>query len=857
MKSCFYKLTGIAITACLLLASQASATSHYISLQSSPYDYPYETIDLNSFGVTFIRELQLQAGAQCGRQAGGQSGMSASAYINIGDWYVSAYEWGGNDGASVGATIILHNIQKINGRWIVEYITASYDRAINAASNIPGLPSAEGNGTSTLRNADIGTGIIKDIVATSGYDGDNAEGHTWQSAGITWYDEDQKSTQTVSSSNQTITKGNTFTPQYSGGAGTGAWQFKIQGITDWSSTPYTCSTIGTYQFFVRKLGDSQYFDSSEEGPFTLTVRKLDQPPVSSQNTTINFGTNFWPATNGGAGTGTWQIKIEGQTNWQSESWTPPTVGEYTFQIKKLGDSNYLESISNYHTLTVEKGTQTAVTSANVTVIYGDTFTISASGGNAGAYSINVVGNPSFQPTPNGTTAATLTPNTYQFSVTRTGDANWNPATSPTYTLTINKKSNAITSQNTTLYLGQSFSPQTSGGSGTGNIQFRINGYTNMQTAAWTASQTGTYSVYVQKLGDSLHYDSSISGPYSLIILAKLNQTVSSQYLTVTLGDPLNPAYIGGSGSGTWQVSINNGAWSSSPTTPTTAGYYDMKVRKLGDETYEVSNEAGPYILKVMNPPGSVTSQNATRVYGQPFTPQISGGNGIGNYQWSIIGHTSWLTGGSWTPPSPNTYTFQVQKLADDLTPLASSSIYTLTVSKAPQDAVTSQDLTAEYGDPVTIPVTGGNGTGAYVITGLDATPNTLWTQDLSPSPYTFTVYRNGDSNYEQSAAQTYTLTITKKAINNITSQDATIIRGTSFTPTYTSDQPQLGGFQFQVAGQTAWVSSWTPTIADTYTFSVKQNGNQNYAEAFGSQSYTLTVTPPPAPKIKVTWSKPR
>lgn len=95
-----------------------------------------------------------------------------------------------------------------------------------------------------------------------------------------------KANQTVSSQNATTYGNQSFTPAYLGGAGTGAWQFVVAGYTNWGGTqtgtllpPYNTpstnwvpSQPGTYTFYVRKLGDANYYDSNIAGPYTLTVQ---------------------------------------------------------------------------------------------------------------------------------------------------------------------------------------------------------------------------------------------------------------------------------------------------------------------------------------------------------------------------------------------------------------------------------------------------------------------------------------------------------------------------------------------------------------------------------------------------------
>jgi len=102
---------------------------------------------------------------------------------------------------------------------------------------------------------------------------------------------------TVSSQNVTLTAGTAFTPSYFGGSGTGAWQFVISNYTNWGgttagtllspgntpATSWTPTTAGSYQFWVRKCGDSSYADSNNAGAYTLTVNSPPTYALTVQN----------------------------------------------------------------------------------------------------------------------------------------------------------------------------------------------------------------------------------------------------------------------------------------------------------------------------------------------------------------------------------------------------------------------------------------------------------------------------------------------------------------------------------------------------------------------------------------------
>jgi len=107
----------------------------------------------------------------------------------------------------------------------------------------------------------------------------------------------------VSSANASIPYyAQNFTPTYSGGSGTGGWQFCISGYTNWDGggssyvgtnlgpspgnspsavwvSSWTPPAPGSYQFYVARDGDANYNASGVAGPYTLTVTPV--APVGS------------------------------------------------------------------------------------------------------------------------------------------------------------------------------------------------------------------------------------------------------------------------------------------------------------------------------------------------------------------------------------------------------------------------------------------------------------------------------------------------------------------------------------------------------------------------------------------------
>lgn len=131
----------------------------------------------------------------------------------------------------------------------------------------------------------------------------------------------------------------------------------------------------------------------------------------------------------------------------------------------------------------------------------------------------------------------------------------------------------------------------------------------------------------------------------------------------------------------------------------------------------------------------VLSQNATITYGQAFTPTYSGGSGNGAWQFCIGGQTNFNPGvgepagtelangqweTAWTAPSAGSYNFYIAHCANGTYSTAMAGWYSLTVNKANQPSVSSQNATISYSNggypPFTPSYFGGAGTGGWQFT---------------------------------------------------------------------------------------------------------------------------------------------
>jgi hypothetical protein len=423
----------------------------------------------------------------------------------------------------------------------------------------------------------------------------------------------------VTSMDTTINLGESFLPLYAGGNGNGQYQFMVTDETTWRPNTWTPSTPGTYTFQVRKLAgtanDIYYNQSDESKLYTLTVNNQDpQPPISSQNAAITYGDSFWPATYGGAGTGAWQIKIEGQTDWQSESWNPPTAKTYNFQIKKLGDSEYSEAISpKDYILTVNKADQTLV-GKNYTIAwtpYGIAFNPTSTtfiSQNIGPGTVSA--SLSWQGTWfNFLTVITLPkPGDYTYTIRKAGNTNYNTVAEQTYDFIVTKinQANIASANINELTLGNTIGSQftLTGGNGTGNIEVLVN-------ETWYSPddylpELGSTTFQVRKTGDDYYNDSNIAGPYT--VSTKTNQPApTSKNISAYVGDTVTATITNTNASestGSYQIKYSwSSEWQSiGEINFSTKGNHTFFVKQLGDITHFDSPAAGPYSITVQTKP---------------------------------------------------------------------------------------------------------------------------------------------------------------------------------------------------------------------------------------------------------------
>jgi hypothetical protein len=439
---------------------------------------------------------------------------------------------------------------------------------------------------------------------------------------------------------------------------------------------------------------------------------------------------------------------------------------------------------------------TPPTSADSTATFGVAWTPSVSGGEGtGAYLFCVGGQTNF-----ATLSTPWVPGaagTYGFWVgqmpdgtnsgnvvdPRIGEMEVNPVP---YSLTVNPAPlNQVTSANAAITVGQSWTPDYSGGTpGAGPFVFAVWGQTNFGysptslTGSWTPSAAGIYNFNVGQQTGGPNYTGNATDPNVgpmevnpvpyIVTVSKASQGVGSADAALVYGQSFTPAYfqLGGSGSGLFQFCIVNrttfdggatldtgtsdpargGAWESSWPSPP-AGTYQFMVAEDGNSAFNPANPGTNYTLTVnpADPPAVAVSPSSASV-ATGASVEFTAGNGLNGYAWSVspagpLGISGNGAGQTISFPSPGSYTVSVYSPAGG-DYMISNTAYAMISVATPQYTLT----TGAVGDGS---VTPGGTYPANSVLSIFAFPGasasfTGWTGSLSSQSNPLSVTLTGD-----------------------------------------------------------------------------------------------------------------
>ena len=629
------------------------------------------------------------------------------------------------------------------------------------------------------------------VTANGNYSGTNTFSWSISQVGQT--------TVSISPTSPSVTAGGSITFTASGGSGSGAYTWGgTSGATGTGATnSVSFPNVGTYTVTVYRAADSNY-STSNTATATITVNTIASTfaasPLSFTYNGAAQGPTITPTPSGA----TYSVT--------SGTASATAVGNYSATVTANG--NY--SGTNTFSWTINQASQSTVSITSASSMnYGNSYTATASGGNGtGAYVWALgTGSTASGPAINPSTAV-ITANstgTVVITVYKAADTNYTQsATTANFTVTVNPRPITVTLAGSKPYDGTTTSTGASASitsgtlAGTDTIGYAFAANSGPAPGSYTGLTTATIFNTSAPTTRTGSYVITYAGSYTINQANQSAVSISPTTQSVTAGGSITFTASGGTGTGAYTWGGTSGATSNVIFFPN-VGTYTVTVYRAGDTNYTASNTATATIT-VNAIAATFSASPLSFIYngaaqGPTITPAPA------NATHSIMSGTATATNGG-------NYSFTVAANGN----YSGSATFNWSISQLSQPAPTiglsPSGTTVPLGSTTTFTASGGLGTGAYVWGGAaSGTSNPTTVTFSTPGAYTVTVYNAGDTNYQQSATSSISLTSV---------WTLTVVAGTGGTVTgagtFSNASPEP--ITASPASNYAF-TGWTPTTAVT------------------------------------------
>ena len=744
--------------------------------------------------------------------------------------------------------------------------TATITRAADGGNgSVPGFTPE--NNTETSAGTYTATSNIND---TNDYDLVSGSTFSWSIA--------RAAQAPVSVSNVGFLIGQLLSPSYSGGSGTGGWQFVVSGYTSWDgsassntgtlnggvwSSSWTPPGVGSFSFFVSRNGDTNYTPSSVAGPYTVTAYGV--PTVSFASTpasTVPPGTNMvWSASasspNGITASGIqvhFDLSTDGGVTWSPNAYQTAsspnsnavTAGApgTTYKMRAMVSDGTPGSSGGFvspiiHTVTVAKANQGAltITSASSTV-FPTPYSAAALGGSGTGALSWTLGPGSTAPGAainSSTGVVSFTgAGTVVFNAYRAADSNYNQSASTAdFALTVTPKPVTFTVSPTTFAYTSAVQGPTITASDP-SATFTTSGTSSATlpgSYSLTATATGNYS------GTSGAVPWTITKGTPVVSLTPASPTVA-------VGSSVTFTASGGQTSYTWAGTAGaTGTGSTKVVSFPTLGSYNVTVRDLGNSLWNASNVFSTTVTVVTISTTFAVSPVAFTYTGSPQGTTITPSPGGATY--SVTGSTSATAAGSYSLIATASGNFggssgPVNWVINPATPVVKIAPGTQTVTQGATLTFTASEGQNAY--------TWGGSAGA---TGAGAIKTVTF---ATPGTYSVTVQSSAGGNYAASNLASVSIAVTPASLFGISGAanygTVRVYSGSPLTSTVVYTLSNTGGSAYVVsAAGTTGDFSITAINGGTVSFPFTINAGGTAAvsvtfdaTAIGARNGSLAIT---------------
>ncbi|MBI5934720.1 MAG: hypothetical protein HY867_13525, partial [Chloroflexi bacterium] len=352
------------------------------------------------------------------------------------------------------------------------------------------------------------------------------------------------------------------TSTVTGSSGAVTYSYAGTGGTIYGPSSTKPTNAGTYAVTATVAADG-YYSAASSSATPFTINKANQATLTITGpASMTFGdADATITTSGGSGSGAVTFDAGASTACSIVAGNLHVLsgtGTCDITATKAADSNYNSITSASFAVTINKANQAALTiTAPASMTFGDAdATISYSGGTTGGAVTFDAGASTACSIVAGKLHVVSGTGTCDITATMAGDNDYNPVTSASFAVTINKANQAtltITGPASMAFGDADATITTSGGSGTGAVTFDAGASTACSIVAGNLhvlSGTGTCDITATKAADN-DYNSTTSASFAVTI-SKANQaalTITGP-ASMTFGDAdATITTSGGSGSG--------------------------------------------------------------------------------------------------------------------------------------------------------------------------------------------------------------------------------------------------------------------------------------------------------------------
>ena len=455
--------------------------------------------------------------------------------------------------------------------------------------------------------------------------------------------------------------GTVVTLSAEGGSGTGAVSFAaVDGTATGcavNADALSASSAGSCLVSATRAGDTNY------GPITspqinVVFARADQSPLSLASSSSVFGVPLSLSVTGGSGSGALSFGVSNGTasgcRVTGTSLSATSAGTCLVQATKALDADYLAISSSTVSFTFARAAQLALSVTSLSGTFGSPLPLSASGGSGtGTLGFSVVNGSAggCAISVGGLTAESA--GTCLVRATRTGDANYLPASSSLTTVTFAKAvQSALHLSSLRGTYGARIVLSARGGSGTGVVSFQARDgsargcrvISSTGHAALISTSAGTCQVQVLKSAD--HNYLAAAGSFTTVSIARAQQralTLKSQ--TGLVGAKLALQWRGGSGGGGVTVNVVNGtatgcAAGAGVVTASTAGTCEVTLTKGASADYRAITATTVTFTFLRLAQAPLTLFGARGTVGTALVVSVGGGSGTGAVRVTLVGGTS-------------------------------------------------------------------------------------------------------------------------------------------------------------------------------------------------------------------------